>query len=138
VRRRESQMVKFAVPTLADRLRAAQEARQALLQRAKAAAANPEATERREARQALVAARNLRIETRKAEEEAQKEREAAERAAAEAEAAAARAAALQAEQEIRAAQEVERARREAAEQAEREAILAARRLGRKAKKRRGR
>jgi hypothetical protein len=131
-------MAKSIIPNVADRLRAAQEAKQAALQRAKAAAQDPEAVNRREARQAIVTARNLRIAARKAEEQRLRERQAAERAAADAEAAAANAAALQAEREARRVQELERARREAAEQAEREAILAARRTGRKAKKRRGR
>jgi hypothetical protein len=134
----ENHVAKSAIPNLAERLRTAQEARQAQLQRAKAAAESPAAIERREARQAIVAARNIRLAERKAEEQVRKEREAAERAAAEAEAAAVRAAALQAEQEARATRELERSRREAAAQAEQEAILAARRAGRKAKKRRGR
>ena len=134
---RKLDMAKSIIPNIADRLRAAQEARQAQLQRAKAAAESPEVAKRREERQAVVAARNLRIAERKAAEQARKEREAAERAAAEAAAAAARAAALQAEQETRAARELERMRHEAAEQAKREAILAARRTSRKAKKRRG-
>ena len=93
-------MAKSAVPSLADRLRASQVAKQAQLQRAQAAAANPEAAKRWEARQAIVAARNLRIATRRIEAQARKEREAAERAAAEAEA-------LRVEQEARAAEELE-------------------------------
>jgi dTMP kinase len=90
-------MAKSGVPTIADRLRAAQEARQTQSERAKAAAASPDVAKRREAREAIVEARNLRIAARRADEQARKEREAAERAAAEAEAAASRAAALQAE-----------------------------------------
>lgn len=130
-------MAKSAVPNLPDRLRAAEEARRALLERAKAAALDPAAEERRQARQTIVAARNLRVGARKAGEQAQREREAAERAAAEAAAEAARAAALQAEAQAQTRRETERAQREAAEKAERETILAARRAGRKARKRRG-
>ena len=74
-------MAKSAVPSLADRLRASQAAKQAQLQRAQAAAANPEVAKRREARQALVAVRNLRIAQRKVEDQAREEREAAEQAA---------------------------------------------------------
>ena len=130
-------MAKSAVPSLADRLRASQEARRAQLQRAQTAAASPEAVARREARQAIVAARDLRIATRKAEEQARKAEEQARREHEEIERAAAEAEALRVDQEARASEELARARREAAEQAERERILAARRAGRKAKKRRG-
>src|SRR5579864_9751578 len=98
-------MAKAVIPNVADRLRAAQEAKQALLQRAKAAAESPEAAERWEARQAVVAARNRRIAERKVAEQARKQREAAERAAAEAAAAEARAAAMQAEEQARAEME---------------------------------
>jgi len=69
-------MAKSAVPNVAERLRAQQEARQAQIQRAQAAAASPEAAKRREVRQAFVAAGNLRIAARKAEEQARQEREA--------------------------------------------------------------
>ena len=66
---------KSVIPNQADRLRAAQEARQAQLQRAKTAAESPEAAQRWEARQAIVAARKPRIGARQAEEQAHKERE---------------------------------------------------------------
>jgi hypothetical protein len=78
-------MARSVIPSLADRLRTAQEARQARLQRAKVAAESPEAAQRWKTRQAIVTACEVRIASRKAEEQARKDREVAERAAAEAE-----------------------------------------------------
>ena len=67
---------------LADRLAAARKGQKAQLECARAIAESPEITERRKAREAVVAARNARIAERKAAEQARKEQEAAQRAAA--------------------------------------------------------
>jgi len=77
-------MNRSKLPDFADRLSTANEARKAQLERAKALAERPEGAERRKEREAIVAARNLRIDEHKAAEAARKEREAADRAAAEA------------------------------------------------------
>lgn len=124
------------IPDVAERLSAATAAKRALFQRAKAAAADPGAIERRKAREAVVAARNARIAQRRAAAQAMREREEAERAAAEAAAGEARQAARKAAEEARAAHETERAVAQAAEKAKLEAILETRRAGRKKKKRR--
>jgi hypothetical protein len=133
------------LPNLADRLNAANEAKKAQLQRAKALAESPDRAERRRAREALVAARNARIAERRVAQIAAKERKpqswrqhkrprllrerqcfmrSRRRAAREAERA-----------ERDAAEAAQRAATEAAEAAQREEILAVRRAGRKAKKR---
>src|ERR1051326_579182 len=115
-------MNRSRVPDFDDRLSAARDAKKALLERAKAVAADPTIAERRNARDAVVANRKMRIAERVAAERVKRERQAAERAAAEAAELAAREAELRAEQEARAAREAERRAREAAARAEHEAI----------------
>ena len=122
---------------LKDRLSAANEARKAQLERAKAIAEDPERAERLRARAAVVQARNARIAERKAAEQALKERLAAEEAVG----------ALPrrprekppAWRRKRPAphERPSRQRRAEAQAADRDAILAARRAGRKARKRKG-
>jgi hypothetical protein len=122
-------------PDYTDRLSAANAAKKAQLERARAIAEDPERLRRLKARSEIIAARDARAAQRdKARREA-KEREAAELAASQAAEAAAREAARKAEEEARAARLAEQAQKDAAAVAEREAILAARRAGRKAKKR---
>jgi len=127
-------MAKSVIPNLADRLRAAQEARQAQLQRAKNRRGKPRsgpamgraAGDRRRPQASDWCAPGGGTGTQGAPKAAQ-------RAAAEAEAAAARSGiAGRTGGPCRERSEAERVRREAAAQAEREALLAARRAGRKA------
>lgn len=123
-------------PNFKDRLSAASAAKKAQIERAREIAGDPERLKRLEARSAIIAARNIRIEERERNKREALAREAAERAAAEAAEAAALEAARKLEEEARAARLAEQARLDAAAAAEREAILALRRAGRKAKKRR--
>jgi hypothetical protein len=125
-------------PDFKDRLSAANAAKQAQIERARAIAEDPERLKRIEARSASIADRNIRIAERERNRREAIAREAAERAAAEAAEAAALDAARTVEEEDRAARLAEQARLEAVAATEREAILAARRIGRKAKKRRRR
>jgi hypothetical protein len=122
-------------PDFKDRLSAANAAKKAQIERARAIAEDPERSKRIEARSEIIAARNIRIAERERVRREAIAREAAERAAMEAAEAAALEAARKAEQEARAARLVEQARLDAAAAAAREAILASRRAGRKAKKR---
>jgi hypothetical protein len=121
-------------PGFQDRLSAADAAKKAQIERARAIAEDPERLKRMEARSVIVAARNIRIAERERQRREAIARDAAERAAAEATEAAAREAARKAE--AREARRVEEARLEVAIAAKQEAILAIRRAGRKAKKRR--
>jgi hypothetical protein len=123
-------------PGFQDRLSAADAAKKAQIERARAIAEDPERLKRIEARSEIIAARNIRITKPERKRREAIAREAAERAAAEAAEAAAREAARKAEEEDREARLIEEAQLEAAAAAEREAILAIRRAGRKAKKRR--
>ena len=125
-------------PDFNDRLSAANAARKAQLERARAIANDPERLNRIKARSETIAARRARIAEREAAGRAAKEREAAELATAQAAEQAAREAKRKAEEEARAARLAEQAAREAAAAAEREALLAARRAGRRKKKRKGR
>jgi CHASE3 domain sensor protein len=125
-------------PDFKDRLSAANVAKKAQLERARAIAEDPERQERIKARSEIIAARNIRVAERERERREAMEREAAERAVREAAEAAAREAARKLDEEARSASLAEQARLEAAAAAERETILAIRRAGRKAKKRRGR
>jgi hypothetical protein len=68
-------MNRSKLPDFGDRLSTANEAKKAQLERAKALAERPERAERRKEREAIVAARNTRIDERKAAEAARKERE---------------------------------------------------------------
>jgi Family of unknown function (DUF6481) len=122
-------------PDFKDRLSAANAAKKAQIERARAIAEDPERLKRIEARSEIAAARDIRIAERERVRREAIAREAAERAAVEAAEAAALEAAREAEEEARAARLVEQARLDAAAAAEREAILAIRRAGRKAKKR---
>jgi hypothetical protein len=122
-------------PDFNDRLNAANDAKKAQIERARAIAEDPERLKRLDARTEIIRARKIRIAERERVRREAIAREAAERAAVEAAEAAALEAASKAEQEARAAQLVEQARLDAAAAAEREAILAIRRSGRKAKKR---
>ncbi len=91
-------------PSLADRQRAAADAKKAAVERYRARLNDPGFAERQVVRLAVAAAREIRVAERRADEEARKAREAAERATRE---------------------EAERAAREAARQAELAAIQAA-------------
>ena len=115
-------MSKSIIRTFADWLSAATAAKKALLERAKAASTDPEAIQRREARQGVVAARNAQIAELQAAKQAALQRVDAERTAAEAAEAAARAAALKANEEAAAS----RATMDAAEKARLEALFAER------------
>jgi hypothetical protein len=122
-------------PDFNDRLSAANAAKKAQIERARAIAEDPERLRRIEARAESIAARKIRIAEREKVKREAIAREAADRAAVEAAEAASLDAASKAEQEAQAARLVEQARLDAAAAAEREAILAIRRAGRKAKKR---
>ena len=124
-------------PDFKDRLGAANAAKKAQIERARAIAEDPARLKRIEARSEIIAARNIRMAERERLRREAMAREAAERAAAEAAEAAAQAA-RKAEEEAREAQRAEQARLDHAAAAEREeALLAIRRAGRKKKKRRG-
>ena len=125
-------------PDFKDRLGAANAAKKAQIERARAVADDPDRQRRIEARSEIIAARNIRIAERERVRREKEAREAAERAAAEAAEAAALEATRRAEEEAREARRAEQARVEAAAEAEREALLAIRRAGRKKKKRKGR
>src|SRR4029077_8070173 len=101
-------------PNFNDRLSAANAAKKAQLERARAIAEDPERLDRLRARAETIAARKARIAGREAASRAAKEREAAELAAAQAAEEAARMAARKAQEEARAARLAEQAAREAA------------------------
>ena len=123
-------------PDFKDRLGAANAAKKAQIERARAIAEDPVRLRRIEARSEIIAARNIRITERERVRREAIARQAAERAAAEAAEAAVQAA-RKVEEEAREARRVEQARLDAAAAAEREeALLAIRRAGRK-KKRKG-
>jgi phage-related minor tail protein len=141
--------LQLRTPTIADRQKAAAEARQQAEERYRARINEPEFAERQAARQAIAAARQIRIAERTAAEEARRAQEAAEQAAREEAERAARKAALEAERVAReAALQAEIAGRRAAAEAkaarQRELETAlldnrkARKAARKAKKRRPR
>jgi len=121
-------------PDFKDRLGAANAAKKAQIERARAVAEDPVRLRRIEARSEIIAARNIRITERERVRREAIARQAAERAAAEAAEAAVQAA-RKAEEEAREARRVEQARLDAAAAAEREeALLAIRRAGRKKKR----
>ena len=125
------------IPDFKDRLAAANAAKKAQIERARAVAEDPGKLRRMEARSEIIAARDIRTAERERVRREALAREVAEQAAAEAVGAAAQAA-RKAEEEAREARRVEQARRDAAAAAEREeALLALRRAGRKKKKRKG-
>jgi hypothetical protein len=107
-------MMKGVLPDFAERLSAAAKARQALLERAREKANDPELGRRQAERQAIARAREVRIAERKAARLAEERRMAEEAAAAEA-------ARLKAEEEARILADLERAERQAALDAAREA-----------------
>ena len=124
-------------PDFKDRLGAANAAKKAQIERARAVAEDPVRLSRIEARSEIIAARNIRIAERERVRREAIARQAAERAAAEAAEAAVQAA-RKAEEDAREARRVEQARLDAAAAAEREeALLAIRRAGRKKRKRKG-
>ena len=124
-------------PDFKDRLGAANAAKKAQIERARAIAEDPVRLRRIDARSEIIAARNIRITERERVKREAIARQTAERAAAEAAEAAVQAA-RKAEEEAREARRVEQARLDAAAAAEREeALLAIRRAGRKKKKRKG-
>ena len=124
-------------PDFKDRLGAANAAKKAQIERARAIAEDPVRLRRIEARSEIIAARNIRITERERVRREAIARQATERAAAEAAEAAVQAA-RKAEEEAREARRVEQARVDAAAAAEREeALLAIRRAGRKKRKRKG-
>ena len=124
-------------PSLADRQRAAADAKKAALERYRGTLSDFGFAERRAVRRAIVAAREMRIAERRAAEEARRAQEAAERAAQEEAERAAREAAHRAELAARQAA----AEAKAARDRELEEMLntrKARKAARKAKKRNGR